>query len=200
MALRMPLAAPDFDVTLHPLTPGQLVHRPLSGARPLVLTRDPGRWGGRVAINRVGRGDHAIGEDMETWLTAIAAAGGPVGEIRIRRDVVPVPANTYAAAVQAGPGHVRVTPTNRIPDATARQWVRIGPRMYRVVQVVIVGDFPILYCWPPALPDVGAVMAPGEWMQISLADAQRGGPDLPRMASFYGPWTVNFEEFPWPDR
>ena len=195
MPNRIPSTAPVAAMSLSPTKPGQIVHVPLSGARPIVFNRDPGRWFGSLSLNRVGIGKEDIGNDIETWLTALDGQN-EIGEVDIQRPALPVPAGTTVAAVFIGSNHVRVTPSVNIPGASSRYWVRIVNRIYKIISVDASGPVRILNLWPPALPTVGDEIEPGKWMRIIRSqEAQR----LVHTPAFYGPWSLEFQEYPWAD-
>ena len=194
MAFRIPSEARITAVELIPVKPGQINHEPLSGADPIVFSRDPGRWDGRIAIGQFGRGDEADGAMVSAWLSSLDGAAAVV-EIKIYQEVVPVVGVVTVASVALVGSYVEIVPSSAVAGVAAGQFVRINNRMFQVGEVDAGNNPPALRLWPPAVGDVavGDALVRGVWMRIR----RRGDPQgLLRRPSFFGPWQLNFRESP----
>ena len=195
MANRIPTVALPIAVELRPVKPGQIDHEPLSGADdPVVFTRNPGRWEGRLALQRVGVGDESIGQQVEAWLAGLDGVS-VTGEIQIYRPVVPVVGVVTVTAMTVGDGYLEITPSVTVAGAAVGQFLRINGRMFMVTAIQENLNPQALRLWPPAPLDVanGDALVRGEWLRIRRS----GDPGvLIRRPSSYGPWQLDFRENP----
>ena len=181
----------DIEVDLLPVRPGEIAHRPLSGAKPVVYGRDPGRWAGRLVLGRQYKREHI--REAEAFIAKFNGQANSQ-QIHTRRDVIPTVANvTVSSTGTIVADGVPVTPSAAI-SAKIGQYARIGRRLYLVTNVTKEA-IPVLTLWPPVAPAAGTAISPGKQLYVRLTKVP--APPAERDGGVWGPVTLEFEEDPY---